>query len=593
MGSKSPWAAGQRIEGVRRGRGSLRNSEELAQDADVRNWVRVSWQRSEDSHVDVDRPAFTFVSPDAHESTLTRAAMPIFESLSQELVNEPACLILTDAKGTVLHRGGGDGSLIKALDSVDLAPGFKYSEDQVGTNGIGTALEVGAPLLVDGDEHYAGCLRMFSCAGALITHPVTGALLGVVDITTKAKNSNPLLLSFAKLAAKRIQERILEEANQLDHALLSDYYAACRHTGGSVIAIGGEVFMMNEVTQQHFDANDQAALIDQTRDVRGRSTPCMLLADLPSGITTRLAYQPTFVGAHLAGGIVQVKEQHSGRPASGGSRTPLAGLAGSSPQWRHLTQGVLSARKHSEWLVLEGEPGIGKMAVLRAAQLHVAPHRRLAILDSPEEATQEFLDRAQAELHSGADLVISHAHRLPAEARDGLAEILQVVRDAAVSQDPWIALTVQAEEIDDELAAQLLRFFPRTVVVPPLRHHVEDIPELVRHLLSKAGVPGLMLSGSAMNQLMRLPWPGNVTQLRGVLVEVSHRRRSGVVEAAELPPQCQATTRRHLTKMEALERDAIVAALAAHGGDKAAAAATLGMSRATIYRKIRGYGVVC
>src|SRR5439155_811227 len=145
-----------------------------------------------------------------------------------------------------------------------------------GTNGIGTALEVGAPLLVNGDEHYNGSLRMFSCAGALVTHPVTGALLGVIDITTKAENSNSLLLSFAKLAARRIQERILEEANQLDHALLSDYYAACRHTGGSVIAIGGEVFMMNEVTQQHFDANDQAALLDQTRDARGRTTPFTL-----------------------------------------------------------------------------------------------------------------------------------------------------------------------------------------------------------------------------------------------------------------------------------------------------------------------------
>ena len=593
MGAKSPWATAQGVKDVRRARDAFLTSTDLKASTDLQNWIRVSWQRSQASLVDADRPSPTYFTRSDQETTLTRAALPVFDALSKELANEPACLILTDAKGIVLHRGGGDPALLKALDSVYLAPGFSYNEAEVGTNGIGTALEVGAPLLVNGNEHYNGSLTMFSCAGALITHPVTGALLGVVDITTKAENSNSLLLSFAKLAARRIQERILEEANELDHALLSDYYAACRHTGGSVIAIGGEVFMMNDVTQQHFDANDQAALIDQTRDARGRTSPFTLLTDLPSGTTARLLYQPTFVGTSLAGGIVQVKEQRAAGRPSASRRTPaLAGLAGTSPQWRHLTQDVLDARGRSEWLVLEGEAGVGKLTVLRAAQEHVAAGRPLAVLDSTEADPAEFLDRARTELESGADLIISHVHRLPVEARDGLAELLQVVRDTAVSQEPWIGLTVQSGEVDDELAAQLLQFFPRTVVVPPLRHHLEDVPALVRHLLNRAGVAGVILSGPAMNQLMRLPWAGNVTHLGNVLADVSRKRRSGVVEAEELPAECHATTRRALTKMEALERDAVVDALAAHGGDKAAAAVALGMSRATIYRKIRDFGIV-
>lgn len=593
MGAKSPWATSREMEGVRRARDSFLSLSGGKADADVQHWIRVSWQRSQALLVDADRPAPTFFDRGDYESTLTRAALPVFESLGAELANEPACLILTDATGIVLHRGGGDGTLLKALDSVDLAPGFSYNEAEVGTNGIGTALEVGAPVLVNGGEHYTGSLQMFSCAGALVTHPVTGALLGVVDITTKAENSNSLLLSFAKLAARRIQERILEEANQLDHALLGDYYAACQHSGGSVIAIGGQVFMMNEMTQQHFDAKDQAALIEQTRDARGRTSSFTLVTDLPSGTIARLAYQPTFVGTNLAGGIIQVKEQRA--PArTGGSRvSTLAGTAGASAAWRHVTHDVLDARGRSEWLVLEGEPGVGKMSVLRAAHEHVAPGRRLAVLDSSDaDPAPEFLDRARAELDSGADLIISHVHRLPAEARDGLAELLQIVRDNAVSQDPWVALTVQSGEVGDDLAGQLLRFFPRTVVVPPLRHHLEDVPALVRHLLDRTGASGLVFSGAAMNQLMRLPWTGNVTHLRAVLADVNRRRRSGVVELDELPAECRATTRRHLTRMESLERDAVIDALAAHDGDKAAAAAALGMSRATIYRKIRDFGIV-
>jgi transcriptional regulator of acetoin/glycerol metabolism len=151
---------------------------------------------------------------------------------------------------------------------------------------------------------------------------------------------------------------------------------------------------------------------------------------------------------------------------------------------------------------------------------------------------------------------------------------------------------VQPGEVGDDLAGQLLRYFPRTVVVPPRRHHLEDVPALVRHLLDRSGVSDLAFSAAAMSQLMRLPWAGNITHLRTVLTNVSRRRRSGTVELEELPAECRATTRRQLTRMESLERDAVVDALAAHDGDKAAAAAALGMSRATIYRKVRDYGIV-
>jgi transcriptional regulator of acetoin/glycerol metabolism len=561
----------------------------------VRNSIRVSWQRSQASLVDADRPAPAYFDGIDFDTTLSRAARPVIDALSSELTNEPVCIILTDAKGIVLDRRGGDPSLIRRLDSVDLAPGFRYAESEVGTNGIGTALEVGGPILVLGAEHYTGVLRGFACAGAPITHPVTGGLLGVLDITTQAKNSNAVLLSFAKLAARRIQERIIEEANALDQALLSDYYAVCRHTGGSVIALGDEVFMINAHAQQHFDSADQAALIDRTRDARGGTKPLTLIADLPSGISARLAYHPTFLGDTLAGGVIQIREHRPGTRTVGGARVPaLPGIVGASALWRHTMQEVLTASGRAEWLVAEGEPGVGKMTLLRAVHAYSSPTQRLAILDADDPmGPDDFIATATTELESGADLFIHHAHRLSAEVIQGLVDLFQTVRDGSVARDPWIALTVLTGQSDDqdELETQLLHFFPRTVAIPPLRHHLEDIPALVRYLLGRAGITDVTLSPAAINQLMRLPWAGNVTQLRMVLTDVARRRRSGVVELEDLPAECHATTRRHLTRMEALERDAIVEALAAHNGDKTTAAGALGMSRATIYRKIRDYGI--
>ncbi|WP_329479484.1 GAF domain-containing protein [Kribbella sp. NBC_01484] len=556
----------------------------------VRDPIRVSWERSHASQVDVDRPAPKYFDRIDRETTLMRAARPVIDALSSELTNEPVCIILTDAKGVVLDRRGGDPSLLRRLDSVDLAPGFRYAESEVGTNGIGTALEVGGPILIHGPEHYNDKLRMFSCAGAPITHPVTGGLLGVLDITTQARNSNSILLSFAKLAARRIHERVVEEANALDHALLSDYYAACRHSGGPVLALGDEVFMMNAYAQARFDAVDQAALIDRTRDARGGTKPLVILTDLPSGTTARLAYRPTFLGDTLAGGVIQIKEQRPPARSQQPARAPLVpGTTGSSAVWQHVTQEMLDACRRSEWLIADGEPGAGKLSLLRAVRRHVSPDRRLAVLD-PAVTGDDLPAEARAELESGSDLIIRRANLLTGEVLYGLTDVLQSVRDGAIAGDAWVALTLPADR--SEIADQLLAFFPRTVEVPPLRHHLEDIPALVRSLLAKAGVSGLTFSTTTMNQLMRLPWAGNITHLRAALTAVAKRRRSGVVELADLPPECRATTRRQLTPIEALERDAIVDALSMYDGDKQAAAAALGMSRATIYRKIRDYGIV-
>ncbi|HET6743724.1 MAG TPA: helix-turn-helix domain-containing protein [Kribbella sp.] len=556
----------------------------------LRESILLSWQRSEASLVDVDQPSPAYIPGLDVDTTLTRAARPVIDALASELTNEPVCIILTDAKGVVLDRRGGDPSLIRCLDAVDLSPGFTYTEAEVGTNGIGTALEVGGPILVLGPEHYTGVLRRFACAGAPITHPVTGGQLGVLDITTQAQNSNAVLLSFAKLAARRIQERIVEEANALDQALLSDYYAACRHTGGSVIALGEEVFMINAHAQAHFDSADQAALIDRTRDARGGIRPCTFIADLPSGFTARLAYQPTFLGNRLAGGIVQVREHRSALRSSAARVPTLPGVIGTSALWRHTTQEILESAGRAEWIVAEGESGTGKLTLLRAVHNYSRPGNRLVILDAGDP---QLVNAAATELEAGSDLVLRHAHLLSAEDIHALVDVLQTVHDS-LSDEPWVALTVISGQsgAQDELDTQLLRFFPRTVAVPPLRHHLDDVQALVPHLLARTGVTGVTLSQAAVSQLMRLPWPGNVTHLRTVLGEVARRRRSGVVELDELPAECRATTRRHLTRLEALERDAIVDALAAHQGDKAAAALALGMSRATIYRKIRDYAIV-
>jgi transcriptional regulator of acetoin/glycerol metabolism len=95
-----------------------------------------------------------------------------------------------------------------------------------------------------------------------------------------------------------------------------------------------------------------------------------------------------------------------------------------------------------------------------------------------------------------------------------------------------------------------------------------------------------------MQILLRSAWPGNTEQLRQVLRRVVQHRRAGSIQPGDLPPECWTVSRRLLSPLESMERDAIIQGLADHKGNKVKAAQSLGVSRATIYRKIHEYGII-
>ena len=188
-------------------------------------------------------------------------------------------------------------------------------------------------------------------------------------------------------------------------------------------------------------------------------------------------------------------------------------------------------------------------------------------------------------------VVLAHADRLDDQTAELLADqLLELgVDDDSPADRARLAITLTSADLP---ANALVTAFPRTIEVPPLRHHIDDLPDLVRHLLGQlVGEDRLTVSARAMAQLRRLTWPGNVTQLRRLLGEIVKLRHSGVVEVGDLPPEARTSGHRVLTPLEALERDAIVQALLDNDQRPANAASALGMSRATIYRKFRQYGI--
>jgi sigma-54 dependent transcriptional regulator, acetoin dehydrogenase operon transcriptional activator AcoR len=583
----------------------------MAHPPEVRDAILASWRRSREWNVAADRLELPFVRDPDLDTSLARSAVPVLRQLYDNLEGQPISAVLTDAAGVVLSRMTTDDDLERHLDKVMLATGFSYAEASVGTNGVGTALEGGQPAHVVGHEHYVEQLADLVSAGAPIYHPMSGKLVGAVGLACRSRDANPLLMALVKTTTDQITHALLTESSAEEIELLQAYLRACRHSSGIVLALNHDVVMMNDQARHVLEQGDQEVLLGYANDVLAGGRTNAMQVELPTGLTARMHCRPAGSAnpSGSAGGVVQVKLLEPARLAGDApppARMLLPGLVGSGALWLRSSQEVQESYESGEWLALEGEPGVGKLALARAVHQRRNPARRFDVLDTPEAGAQDWLRQVRrALLDAEGDLVLRHVDHLGPRQTHALAAALQEARPSAAATDRaadggvhergaaecgmWVAVTLTQPSA---ALTEILRLFPTTVALPPLRHHIEDLPELTQFFLGKLSQQGrLSCSPEAMKLLMRSSWPGNVEQLWQVIRRIVQRRRSGSIRPEDLPPECWTISRRLLRPLEALERDAIVQRLLDTDGNKARAAESLGMSRATIYRKMHEYGI--
>ncbi|MDL5158784.1 helix-turn-helix domain-containing protein [Actinomycetospora termitidis] len=280
----------------------------------------------------------------------------------------------------------------------------------------------------------------------------------------------------------------------------------------------------------------------------------------------------------------------SGRPSARGRvvRVPMTrDEAGARPReqlgasWEAAAARAAAALPRGGVAVV-GEPGAGRSALLGEAHARGAAGRRVLQVRPPDpEDVADWLALWCPELHKpGTSVIVARVDHLPAWAAD------ELVAELGDVDEPALSVTAR----DAEAVPEGLRPLVGTVVeLPALRHRPEDVlPLAARFARERRGRP-VRFTADAEQALAAYHWPGNVAQLRDVV-----RRAvtgSDVVGERDLPPEVFTGGRHRLTRMEALERDEIVRCLAEPGATPARAAAALGMSRSTVYRRIARYGI--
>ncbi|WP_369053933.1 helix-turn-helix domain-containing protein [Kineococcus terrestris] len=259
-----------------------------------------------------------------------------------------------------------------------------------------------------------------------------------------------------------------------------------------------------------------------------------------------------------------------------------------SAAWRAAVDAATAVVAAGRLLAVTGEPGSGRGDLAaRAARTGAAGRRVLRARVPAAAEVAGWLGAWTPELRAGARVVLRGAGQLPAWAADEVAAAVAAAVAALPGGPPPLVLV--AGEVD-ELPAALVALVGGVVSAPPLRERPEDVLPLAERFASRGGRRAVRFTPAAARALGAHPWPGGV----GALEEAVRRAsaRTDLVDLQHLPPDVLTTGGRVLTRLERLERDEIVRALTAPGTSVAAAAASLGLSRATVYRKLAQYGVV-
>jgi transcriptional regulator with PAS, ATPase and Fis domain len=311
-----------------------------------------------------------------------------------------------------------------------------------------------------------------------------------------------------------------------------------------------------------------------------------------------------------------------------GAEAPM-GLVARSPAMRQLVELARRVARVGSTVLITGESGTGKERV--AGLVHQASARAPgpfiavncgAITETLLESelfghvrgafTGALQERPGLfEAANGGTLLLDEVGEVSPAMQVKLLRVLQEREIRRVGESASRAIDVRViaatnRDLTREVAEGRFRldlYYRLHVVeltVPPLRLRREDILPLARILLAEAAArlarPVSDLSSRCADKLLRYPWPGNVRELENAMERAVALAQGGLADLDDLPWEVRQAARAPLAggpvqPLEAVEKEYILAVLDLNAGNQARTAEQLGIGSATLYRKLKRYGL--
>jgi transcriptional regulator of acetoin/glycerol metabolism len=563
-------------------------------------------------------------------SQLIEIASPYINKMEQAIKDSGMMALLVDPDGFVLSLTGNEKTLSDAR-KINFVEGVRWTEAEVGTNAIGTALQTKEAVTINGAEHYSVASHQWSCSATPIFHD-NGNLMGVIDVSCPVNHSHPFMLgvvtSISYAIEKEISKRSYREEIELFHqaAHLAETY---QH----------QLFLV---------CNQKQMIISASKSLRERFSQAIGMnlyellhnryqidAEMPfySKVNNRIIGSCYFLSE-----VLTHRNNVSFHSLSDSRPFIFKGECGTSEVFQNTLNKVKLVAPTDATVFISGETGSGKEVIA------------LAIHDNSSRKDGPFIslncgaipkDLMESELFGYVEGAFTGARRqgykgkfeqaqkgtifldeigeIPHSMQVALLRVLQEKKVSPLGSAKEIPLNVRIITATHRDITELvkegdfredlyyrLNVYP--VDVPPLRKRKEDIPYLISYFCKRNGwnIPNM---DELSSRLKDYEWPGNIRELINVLerlhiLSLDERSSQDMFMSSfesliirhpsissSMEQENNEEAEKKLKAREKIQRDLMLDALKKTKGNVTAAAKLLEIPRSTFYKRLQKFGM--
>ncbi|HFJ9462897.1 sigma-54-dependent Fis family transcriptional regulator [Bacillus cereus] len=544
-------------------------------------------------------------------------ALPQIQNMRKTIDELQMMALLIDPDGYVLSLSGNKQTL-KRAKHINFIEGVKWTEAAVGTNAIGTALEIEEAIMISGTEHYTVASHSWSCAAAPI-HNDDGKLIGVLDFSCPIEFSHPYMLGMVTSIAHAIERECSIRVHQNELHLI--------HRFLDVIDSDEQVVICN-----HRDV-----IVSASKSVRERinNWSRMKVEELMHhGLETKIEIS-VYSNERMIGKCMYLKENKQMNTYSTFTfikGITFPGVTGTSRAFQHTLEEIKLVSPTDASVYVCGETGVGKEYVARAIHENSprkdGPFIAVNCGSLPKELMESELFgyaegaftgarrqgyKGKFEQANGGTLFLDEIGEVPPEMQVALLRVLQERTITPIGSSKLVPVNIRIITATHKDLLRLVeegkfrqdlyyRLHVYPLYVPSLIERKEDIPYFIQHFCERKNW-NVVFPKSIYNQFLQHTWPGNIRELVNVLEriyilsqgrEICEKQVVFLIQTMmgnqeQLELQVENKTEHTLHFREKIQRDSMIEALQKTNGNVSLAAKLLNVPRSTFYKRMQKY----
>jgi len=566
---------------------------------ELRPLVADSWRRCFELGVDPhDGRSHHILQANELRRTLKKSedlisiALPFMQDLYSYVAGSGFLVILTDDRGCILEVLG-DSEALQEADKINFVRGAFWTEEQVGTNAIGTALVEKKPVQIDSCEHYCESHHVWTCSAAPIFNE-TGNISGVLNMSGPSQETHKHTLGMvvSSVTAITYQMRVSIQNRKLDtiNRQMQDIFNTISD-GIMIIDAAGNINRINPVAEMLLGTDNREA-----KGLPGEgffANASFLQETLQNGMEHSLLETPLKGSTGIINCIVSINPILNDFGQVNGALVFFNPVKKFRSLFNHITgahasfnfhdiigqdpalqkaiqTASLAADKRSN-ILLQGESGTGKelfaQAIHNASPRGNGPFIAVNCGAIPRELLGSELfgyvegaftgarkggRTGKFELASGGTLFLDEIAEMPLGKQVSLLRAVQEKKITRIGDDKVIPVDVRIIcATNKDLKAEVekgnfrqdlyYRLNVISIKLPPLRDRREDIPLQFNFLLKEScekmnmGVPHVQ--PDVMYYLNKYDWPGNVRELQNVVERMLNISNGEEITTGHLPTE--------------------------------------------------------